>query len=87
MNILSLTLAYLATGAVAGLLSGLFGIGFVSLPAFAGMAAGSLFLARTGARLSQRLSRSTLTQGFCVFLFVSAPRLVLPLLTSATAIQ
>jgi uncharacterized membrane protein YfcA len=62
-------------------------IGFVSLPAFAGMAMGSLFLARAGARLSQRLSRLTLTRGFCVFLVVSAARLLLSLLNPDSAIQ
>lgn len=61
-------------------------IGFVSVPAFACMAAGSLLLVRVGARLSLRLSKSVLTRGFCIFLLVSAARLLHPfLLPTATS--
>lgn len=60
-------------------------IGFVSLPAFTSMAAGSLLLVRAGARLSKRLSKSTLTRAFCVFLVVSAVRILAPAWTAAFA--
>ena len=46
-------------------------IGYVSLPACASMAAGSLCLVRCGARLSRRLPKKMLTRGFCCFLVVS----------------
>jgi len=54
-------------------------IGYVSVPAFASMAAGSVLLVRHGARLSRRLSKATLTRGFCCFLFASGLKLLLPL--------
>lgn len=54
-------------------------VGYVSLPAFASMAAGSLCLVRFGARLSKRVSKAWLTRGFCCFLFVSGLKLLVPL--------
>jgi len=52
-------------------------IGYVSLPAFASLAAGSLLLVRFGARLSRRVPKALLTRGFCVFLLVSGGKLLL----------
>lgn len=54
-------------------------VGYVSLPAFASMALGSLLCVRHGARLSTRLSKATLTRGFCCFLFASGGKVLLPL--------
>ncbi|MEO5881765.1 MAG: sulfite exporter TauE/SafE family protein [Caldimonas sp.] len=54
-------------------------VGYVSLPAFACMALGSLLCVRHGARLSMRLSKATLTRGFCCFLFASGGKILLPM--------
>ncbi len=54
-------------------------VGYVSLPAFASMALGSLLCVRHGARLSLRLSKATLTRGFCCFLLASGGQVLLPL--------
>ena len=54
-------------------------IGYVSLPAVASMAIGSVLLVRVGAELSRRVSRAMLTRGFCCFLFASGLKLLLPL--------
>ncbi len=61
-------------------------IGYVSLPAFAAMAAGSFFMVRLGVRLSRRLSKSMLTRGFCCFLFLSGGTALLPFARNALAV-
>lgn len=45
--------------------------GYVSLPALACMAMGSMYLVKIGARLSQKVPAKILTRVFCVFLVVS----------------
>ncbi len=52
-------------------------LGYVSLSAFASLAAGSLFLVRFGARLANRLDRATLVRVFCAFLLVSGSKLLI----------
>lgn len=46
-------------------------LGYVSLPALAGLAFGTSLFVRYGARLSRRLPPALLMRGFCCFLYVS----------------
>ena len=46
-------------------------LGYVSLPALAGLAFGASLFVRYGARLSRRLPPALLMRGFCCFLYVS----------------
>lgn len=53
-------------------------VGYVVLPAFAGIVLASVLAAPLGARLAHRLSELTLRRAFAAFLFVLALRMLLP---------
>ena len=75
-------------GAVAGVVAGLFGIGwgepelpewslgYVYLPAFVGIVLASSLTAPVGAKLAHRLSQPMLKKVFAVFLVVVAGRFI-----------
>lgn len=54
-------------------------VGYVNIPAFISLSAGSFFLVRYGARVSMRVSPKNLARGFCAFLLLSSSAMLAPM--------
>ena len=72
------TLGYIATGLAAPMPS--YSLGFVYLPALAGVAIASILTAPLGAKMAHRLPVSTLRRIFAVILYILASKMLIGLL-------